>query len=106
MGEILSSDINNLSQIKIIKKIFLRRLRITKNNNSNVLLNIIEESDNPLEDNKKKPMIIHGFNPKNTEDMYNYLNQQKLMTQQFEYTLFKSYIEEIIKTVNNNNNIQ
>ena len=51
-------------------------------------------------------MIIHGFNPKNTEDMYNYLNQQKLMTQQFEYTLFKSYIEEIIKTVNNNNNIQ
>ena len=106
LGEILSSDINNLSQIKIIKKIFLRRLRITKNNNSNVLLNIIEESDNPLEDNKKKPMIIHGFNPKNTEDMYNYLNQQKLMTQQFEYTLFKSYIEEIIKTVNNNNNIQ
>ena len=102
LGEILSNNINQLNQIKIFKKITLRRLRITANSNSNVLINIIEESDNPLEDQKKKPIIIHGFNAKNTNDIYNYLNQQKIMAQQFEYTLFRSYIEEIIKTVNNN----
>ncbi len=104
LGEILSNDINQLNQIKIFKKITLRRLKITANNKSNVLINIIEESDNPLEDQKKKPIIINGFNAKNTSDIYNYLNQQKIMAQQFEYTLFRSYIEEIIKTVNNNYN--
>ena len=51
-----------------------------------------------------KPIIINGFNAKNTSDIYNYLNQQKIMAQQVEYTLFRSYIEEIIKTVNNNYN--
>ena len=91
LGEVMSGKFEDLSQVKIFKKIPMRYLEI-KSGDSNVTLNIIDKSSKVTQNNILK---MHCLYENNTKNMYNYLNQQILFCLNLEKSIFDSFMEEM-----------
>ena len=90
-GEVMSGNFNNLSRIKIFKKIPMRYLEI-KGGENNITLNIIDKTNKITQRNVIK---MNCLNEKNTKTMYNYLIQQVIFCLNLEESLFNSYMEDM-----------
>ena len=90
-GEVLSGNLNDLSKVKIFKKIPMRYLHVLSGD-SNITLNIIDKTSKITEKNIIKMHCIHV---NNTRTMYNYLTQQIIFCLNLEESLFSSYMEEM-----------
>ena len=92
-GEIIGGNMDDLSKIKIFKKIPMRYLHVMSGD-SNVTLNIIDKTSKITEKNVIK---MHCLNVNNTKTMYNYLTQQIIFCLNLEESLFSSFMEEMRK---------
>ena len=92
-GEVMSGNFNDLSKIKIFKKIPMRYIDI-KPGDSSLTLNIIDKTTKITQ---KNPIKMNCLNEDNTKTMYNYLIQQMLFCQNLEESLFSSFMEEMKK---------
>ena len=92
-GEVMSGNFNDLSKIKIFKKIPMRYIDI-KPGDSNLTLYIIDKTTKITQ---KNPIKMNCLNEDNTKTMYNYLIQQMIFCQNLEESLFSSFMEEMKK---------
>jgi hypothetical protein len=92
-GEVMSGNFNDLSKIKIFKKIPMRYIDI-KPGDSSLTLNIIDKTTKITQ---KNPIKMNCLNEDNTKTMYNYLIQQMIFCQNLEESLFSSFMEEMKK---------
>ena len=105
IGQIMSNTYEDLSKIKIIKKIALRdvSVKIPKTNNLDEEENpLLEIYDNSIELNymrNKNCIIINCVKSKNASKMNNFLKEQKNNALTLEYSLFESYIEGIERKI-------
>ena len=101
LGEVLSGNFEDLSGVKIFKKIALRYLIIKVSSRNE---DVLEIADSSVEESSRKYIMIHCINSDNTARMLNYLNQQKKNCLFMEYSMFNSYIDDLEKKINNTNN--
>ena len=102
LGNILSNSYNNLSEIKIIKKLSLRNIvvKIPKNNEDyeeNTLLEIYDKTDEGK--NNKNHLIINCFKTDKAIGMKNDIEQQRINSLNLEYSLFESFFEAIKRKI-------
>jgi hypothetical protein len=90
-GEIISKNFDDLSKIKIIKKIQLRYLELKKGK-ENCIIDIYDKT-NP--ETYKNVIKMNCINEHNTNVMHNYFLQKKLKCLLLEQTLFNSFIDTI-----------
>jgi hypothetical protein len=93
----MSGSFNDLSQVKIFKKIPIRYLDFKFGDNE-CTLNIYDKSSPAT---AKKSMIMHCINKSNTKTMFNYMLQIKCCCNSLERSLFGSLIEKIKIRLNN-----
>jgi hypothetical protein len=96
-GEVMSGKFEDLSKVKIFKKIPMRYLDF-KNGDDECTLNVYDKSTPAT---AKKSIIMHCLNKSNTKTMFNYILQLKLSCNGLERSLFDSLIEEIKNKLNN-----
>jgi len=96
-GEVMSGTFDDLSEIKIFKKIPMRYLDFKKGQNESTL-NIYDKSTPAT---AKKSIIMHCINKINTKAMFKYMLQLKCSCNNLEHSLFDSLIEEIKSKSNN-----
>ena len=101
LGEVLSGNFNDLSGIKIFKKIPLRYLIIKVSSQNE---DVLEITDSSFEESNRKYILMDCINSDNTPRMFNYLTKQKKNCLFLEYSMFNSFIDELGKKINNNNN--
>ena len=101
LGEVLSGDFNDLSGVKIFKKIPLRYLIIKVSSQNE---DVLEITDSSFEESNRKYILMDCINSDNTPRMFNYLTKQKKNCLFLEYSMFNSFIDELGKKINNNNN--
>ena len=92
LGEIESQNFDDISNVKITKKIYLRYLEIkvsVKNEE------IIEIADNSFDKENMKYLVVHCLNPDNTARMFNYLSRQKKGCLEMEYSMVNSYLDNL-----------
>ena len=94
-GQVMSNDFNDLSKVKIFKKIPLRYLEIKKTEDSSVL-NVFDKTN---EITYKNPIKLHGLNPNNTNDLFCYFLQLMFNSQLLEKKLFNEFIDKIKKNL-------
>ena len=99
IGEVLSGNFEDLSAIKIFKKIALRYLIIKVSPKNE---DVLEIADSSVEESSRKYVMMHCLNSDNTARMFNYLSNQKKNCLFLEYSMFNSYIDDLEKMVNNN----
>ena len=97
LGQVLSNNFEDLSKIKIFKKIALRYLIIKVSSKNE---DVLELSDSNSEKSNRKYIKVQCLNPDNTARMFNYLTQQKKNCLLMEYSLFNSFIDELEKKLN------
>ena len=100
IGEVLSGNFEDLSGIKIFKKIALRYLIIKVSPKNE---DVLEVADSSVEESSRKYVMIHCLNSDNTARMFNYLMNQKKNCLFLEYSMFNSYIDDLERIINNNN---
>ena len=93
LGEIMSGNFNDLSKIKIFKKIPLRYIEV-KNDNDPLSLSIIDKSNAITQ---KNPIILYFLDENNKFNSINYFIQQIAFCLDLEESLFNSYMEEMKK---------
>ena len=104
-GQIVSNSYEDLSKIKIIKRIALRDIivKIPKNNDNyeeeNILLEIYDNSIELDYMKNKNSIKINCLESDKAYKMYNYLKEQKNNALNLEYSLFESYIEGIERKI-------
>ena len=91
LGEVMSGSFDDLTKIKIFKKIPMRYLEI-KFGDSSCTLNIIDKTNKITQ---KHPIIMNCLSEQNTKTMLNYLIQQILFCQNLEESLFRSFMEDM-----------
>lgn len=96
-GEVMSGSFDDLSKIKIFKKIPMRYLDF-KNGDNECTLNVYDKSTPAT---AKKSIIMHCINKSNTKTMFNYMLQLKCSCNSLERSLFDSFIEEIKNRLKN-----
>ena len=101
IGEVLSGNFEDLSSIKIIKKIALRYLIIKV---SRKVDDVLEIADSSVEESSRRYTLMQCINFDNTPRMFNYLTKQKKICLLLEYSMFNSFIDELEKKINNNTN--
>ena len=101
IGEVLSGNFEDLSGIKIFKKIALRYLIIKVSPKNE---DVLEVADSSVEESSRKYVMIHCLNSDNTARMFNYLMNQKKNCLFLEYSMFNSYIDDLERIINNNPN--
>ena len=101
IGEVLSGNFEDLSSIKIIKKIALRYLIIKV---SRKVDDVLEIADSSVEESSRRYTLMQCINFDNTPRMFNYLTKQKKSCLLLEYSMFNSFIDELEKKINNNTN--
>ena len=101
LGEVLSGNFNDLSGVKIFKKIPLRYLIIKVSSQNE---DVLEITDSSFEESNRKYILMDCINSDNTPRMFNYLTKQKKNCLFLEYSMFNSFIDELGKKINNNNN--
>ena len=94
-GQIMSDNFNDLSKVKIFKKIPLRYLEMKKTEDS-CILNIFDKTN---EGTYKNCIKMHGLNPENTVDIYDYCLQQVFNSQLEEKKVFNEFIVKIKKNL-------
>ena len=99
LGEVLSGNFDDLSGVKIFKKIALRYLIIKVSSRNE---DVLEIADSSVEESNRKNIMIHCINSDNTARMLNYLNYQKKNCLFMEYSMFNSFIDDLEKKINNN----
>ena len=99
IGEVLSGNFEDLSSIKIIKKIALRYLIIKV---SRKVDDVLEIADSSVEESSRRYTLMQCINFDNTPRMFNYLTKQKKSCLLLEYSMFNSFIDELEKKLNNN----
>ena len=99
LGEVLSGNFEDLSGVKIFKKIALRYLIIKVSSRNE---DVLEIADSSVEESNRKNIMIHCINSDNTDRMLNYLNYQKKNCLFMEYSMFNSFIDDLEKKINNN----
>ena len=92
LAEITSGNFDDISSVKIIKKILLRNLEIKVSVKDE---EILEVADKNSERSNLKYISIHCLNPGNTGKMFNYLSKQKKNCLQAEYTLLNTYLDNL-----------
>ena len=100
LGNVLSNNFEDLSKIKIIKKILFRNLIIKVSSKNEDVLEFADSSNE-----NKKYIMIQCLNPDNTARMFNYITYQKKNCLMLEYSLFNSYIEELEAKLNKTFNV-
>ena len=103
LGEIESQNFDDISNVKITKKIYLRYLEIkvsVKNEE------IIEIADNSFDKENMKYLVVHCLNPDNTARMFNYLSRQKKGCLEMEYSMVNSYLDNLENKFNDNDKIE
>ena len=100
LGEVLSGNFNDLSGVKIFKKIPLRYLIIKVSSQNEDVLDI---TDSSFEESNRKYILMDCINSDNTPRMFNYLTNQKKNCLFLEYSMFNSFIDDLGKKINNNN---
>ena len=100
LAEIKSNNFNDISSIKIIKKIFLRYLEIKVSLKNKEILEI---ADNDNEKSNMKFIVINCLNEDNTGRMFNFLSKQKRNCLEIEYSLILSYLDDLKNKFQNNN---
>ena len=101
LAEILSNKFEDISSVKIFKKINLRYLEIKVSLKNEEILEIADES---YEKEHKKYIFMHCLNADNTGRMFNYLSKQKKNCLEFEYSMICSYLDNIGNKFNVNQN--
>ena len=91
LGEVMSGSFDDLSKIKMFKKIPMRYLEI-RFGDSSCTLNIIDKTNKITQ---KNPIIMNCLSEQNTKTMLNYLIQQILFCQNLEESLFSSFMEDM-----------
>ena len=99
IGEILSGNFEDLSGIKIFKKIALRYLIIKVSSKNE---DVLELADSSVEESSRKYILMNCINSDNTPRMFNYLMRQKKNCLVMEYSMFNSFIDDLEKKINNN----
>lgn len=100
LGEVLSGNFNDLSGVKIFKKIPLRYLIIKVSSQNE---DVLEITDSSFEESNRKYILMDCINSDNTPRMFNYLTNQKKNCLFLEYSMFNSFIDDLGKKINNNN---
>jgi hypothetical protein len=95
-GEVMSGRFDDLSKVKIFKKIPMRYLDF-KNGDNECTLNVYDKSTPAT---ATKSIIMHCINKSNTKTMFNYMLQLKISCTGLERSLFDSLIEEIKNKLN------
>jgi hypothetical protein len=95
-GEVMSGRFDDLSKVKIFKKIPMRYLDF-KNGDNECTLNVYDKSSPAT---ATKSIIMHCINKSNTKTMFNYMLQLKISCNGLERSLFDSLIEEIKSKLN------
>ena len=106
LAEINSQNFNDISSVKIIKKIYLRYLEIKVSVKSEEILEI---ADNDNEKANMKFIVIHCLNADNTGRMFNFLSKQKTNFLEIEYSMILSYLDDLenkFKINDNKENIE
>ena len=98
IGEILSNNFEDLSGIKIFKKIALRYLIIKVSSKNE---DVLELADSSVEESSRKYILMDCINSDNTPRMFNYLMRQKKNCLIMEYSMFNSLIDDLDKKINN-----
>ena len=98
IGEILSGNFEDLSGIKIFKKIALRYLIIKVSSKNE---DVLELADSSVEESSRKYILMNCINSDNTPRMFNYLMRQKNNCIVMEYSMFNSFIDDLEKKINN-----
>ena len=101
IGEVLSGNFEDLSGIKIFKKIALRYLIIKVSQRNE---DVLEIADSSVEESSRKYIMVQCLNSDNTARMFNYLTNQKKNCLFLEYSMFNSYIDDLEKKLNNSGN--
>ena len=100
LGEVLSGDFQNLSEVKIFKKIALRYLIIKVSSKND---DVLEIADSSVEESSRKFIMLHCINSDNTARMFNYLTQQKKNCLLLEYSMFNTFIDDLERKINSHN---
>ena len=100
LGEVLSGDFQNLSEVKIFKKIALRYLIIKVSSKND---DVLEIADSSVEESSRKFIMMHCINSDNTARMFNYLTQQKKNCLLLEYSMFNTFIDDLERKINSHN---
>ena len=95
LGNVLSNNFEDLSKIKIIKKILFRNLIIKVSSRNEDVLEFADSSNENI-----KYIMVQCLNPDNTARMFNYITYQKKNCLMLEYSLFNSYIEGLETKLN------
>ena len=106
LAEIISQKFEDISNVKINKKIYLRYLEIKVSLKNEEILEI---GDNSYEKSNMKYIIIHCLNADNTGRMFNFLSKQKKNCLELEYSMINSYLDDLENKFNkkeNNDKIQ
>ena len=98
IGNVLSNNFDDLSKIKIKKKILLRNLIIKVSSKNEDVLEFADSSNENI-----TYIMVQCLNPDNTARMFNYITYQKKNCLMLEYSLFNSYIEGLEAKLNNIN---
>ena len=94
-GEVMSGNFDDLSQIKIIKKIPLRYLDFKKTD-QNCIINIYDKSIASFD---KNFIEMDCLTLENTFSMNNYLNKQRFDCLILEETIFNNFIKDLKKNL-------
>ena len=95
-GEVMSGSFDDLSKVKIFKKIPMRYLDF-KNGDNEYTLNVYDKSTPAT---ATKSIVMHCINKSNTKTMFKYMLQLKISCTGLERSLFDSSIEEIKNKLN------
>lgn len=93
LGENLNGNTKAPSDIKIIKKIPLRRLEIKNHDGNNKILDIFELGK------KENIIVVDCFETKNTINVNNFLIQNKNGAIELEYLLVISFLDDIVSKI-------
>ena len=93
LGENLNGNTKAPSDIKIIKKIPLRRLEIKIHDGNNKILDIFELGK------KENIIVVDCFEIKNTINVNNFLIQNKNGAIELEYLLVISFLDDIVSKI-------
>ena len=94
-GEIIGQNFEDLSRIKIFKKIPLRYLEI-KRTNEKCLLDIFDKTN---ENTSKNVIQMNAINEENTKIMHSFFLQKLFNCQLLVQSLYKSFIDDITKNL-------
>ena len=90
-GQVMSDNFDEISNVKIFKKIPLRYLEIKKTED-NCVLNIFDKTN---ENTYKNCIKMHGLNAANTDIIFSYFLQQIFNCQLLEKNLYNTFINNL-----------